>query len=620
MTTYELIMVLFKVLGGLALFIYGMHVMTGALRETAGSSLRTILAKATKSPLHGFAFGTLVGFLAHSAAAITMLAGFINAGVMTLSQSIAPVFGANFGTSLSMQLISFDISAYCWAAIGIGFLVEALVPHPRYRKIGAALIGFGLLFLGMETISAAIEPHRDLVAPLIAHIDGSTFLGRVSGVAISALLTALITSSGAMIGLCFALIHAGAITSFDQVAPIVLGAHIGTCIVPIVASVSMSISARRSAIAHLVFNVANVILAIAIWPFLDRLTTWFPVADPQAALVAQAANLHTLVMFLASAVFLPFIPLFTRLVVAVTPSSQPPPEPSHLDPKLLHTPERAIAAAIRELHRMANVCVDCMLLTGKTILRPDNKVLARIASNEDVINQVHLSMKDYLRSLSRRNLSDRQSLFVQNLHRCMKDIERIGDHISHIATTSAERFSIPDALLPTPLFDSFFHLFVAAKRVIALLAKSFDPENPSFQKTALEILKARDVYQIMSMDMKADLAGAAEARSVTPIAGYYISRCIENLDRLVRRAKSIAFAERQPDFWLKSARLDRESDILVVVPPQRRVDAAEYLKILARDNPLDDLDMPEVEPTVAPSTSPHTPPADSDLSEPPAES
>lgn len=601
-------MVLFKVLGGLSLFIYGMHVMTGALRETAGSSLRTILAKATKSPVHGFAFGTLTGFLAHSAAAITMLAGFINAGVMTLSQSVAPVFGANFGTSLSSQLISFDISAYCWAAIGIGFLIEALLPHPRYRKIGAAFIGFGLLFLGMETISAAIKPHRDLVAPLIAHINGATFLGRVSGVAISALLTAIITSSGAMIGLCFALIHAGAITSFDQLAPIVLGACIGTCIVPIVASVSMSISARRSAIAHLVFNVLNVILAIAIWPFLDRLTTWYSVADPAAALVSQAANLHTLVMFLASVVLLPFIPLFTRLVVAVTPSSQPPPEPSYLDPKLLRTPERAIAAAIRELHRMADVCVDCMLLAGKTMLRPDNKLLARIASSEDVINQVHLSMKDYLRSLSRRNLSDRQALFVPYIHRCMKDIERIGDHISHIASISAERFSLPGALVSEELFRSWFTLFCMAKRVVLLMARSFDPDNLVFQANADEILRARDAYVAQSDLLKAEFTAAARNRAISPVAGYYLSRHIENLDRLVRRAKSIAIAERQPDFWLKPDRMDLTVENRPLDPAPRAAagsfaDPRVYLDLLEKDS-LSDLDEPEDPDTPSSSSSP----------------
>jgi len=595
METSELIMVLFKVLGGLALFIYGMHVMTGALRDIAGSSLRTVLAKATKSPVHGFAFGTLTGFLAHSAAAITMLAGFINAGVMTLSQSIAPVFGANFGTSLSMQLISFDISAYCWAAIGIGFLVQALVPHPRYRKIGAAFIGFGLLFLGMETISAAIKPHRDLVAPLISRINGSTFPGRVAGVAVSALLTALITSSGAMIGLCFALINAEAITSFDQVAPIVLGAHIGTCIVPIVASVSMSISARRSAIAHLLFNVANVILAISIWPFLDRLTQWSDIADPAAALVAQAANLHTLVMFLASVVFLFFIPLFTKLVIAVSPSSQPPPEPSYLDPKLLRTPERAIAAAISELRRMADVCGDCMLLAGKIILRPNNKLVARIASSEDIITQVRLSMQDYLRTLSRRNLSDRQALFVTSIHRCMKDIERIGDHIAHLASISVERFTLPGALVPEDLFRTWFILFCKAKRVIMLMARSLDPDNLVFQANADEILRARDAYVAGSNALKAEFTAAVRKRAITPIAGYYLSRHVENLDRLVRRAKSIAITERQPDFWLKPDRMDLAVDPHPPEPTPRALantkalaDTRVYLKLLEKESVDDD--------------------------------
>ena len=262
MNPSEIAMLVFQVLGGLALFIYGMHVMTRSLRTAAGSSLRTILARATCSRVHGAVFGTVVGFLAHSGAAVAMLAGFINAGVMTLEQAIAPVFGANIGTSLSMQLISFHIADYCWAAIGIGFLLDALVPSERWRKLGDALIGFGLLFLGMDTISSGIAPHKDALAPFLSHIRGDVWTYRLLGVAISALLTALITSSGAMIGLCFALVTAGVFTRFDQVAVVVLGAHIGTCIVPIMAALPMRIGAWRAAIAHLLFNVANVVFAL----------------------------------------------------------------------------------------------------------------------------------------------------------------------------------------------------------------------------------------------------------------------------------------------------------------------------------------------------------------------
>lgn len=615
MSTRDILMFLFQLLGGLSMFIYGMNVMTASIRAAAGASLRKILARTTRSPLHGLALGTTVGFLAHSAAAVTMIAGFINAGIMSLNQSIAPVFGANIGTSLSSQVMSFNIADWCWVPIGAGFLLQIFIRSPRWKKLGDALIGFGLLFLGMKTISAAIAPHRELLAPYLSHIRGDTLGGRLCGVLISTICTAIMTSSGAMVGLCLALINAQVFTDITQVGPIILGACIGTCIVPIMASLSMRIGARRAAWAHLLFNLLNVPLALLVWPLLIAFIRW---TSPD--LLRQTANLHTTTMCFSTLVLLPFTRAFTWLLLRLTPSKEADPVPSFLDDKLLSHPEQALTAAIRELHRMGDICVDSMIINGKLMLRPDRALQRALATNEDTINEVRKSMQDYLGRLARRRLSRRQSLFLQHLARCMKDIERIGDHLTHIGRISVERYSQDAAIVPEPLFRTWFMLFCSAKRVVALMARSFDPDQPDFQKTALEILRARDAYTIQSMDAKADFVGAARNLEITSVAGFYLSRYIENLDRLVRRAKSIAFAERQPDFWLKSARLDRESDILVVVPPQRRVDATEYLKILARENPLDDLDMPEVEPTVAPSTSPHTPPADSDLSEPPADS
>ena len=606
MNPSEIAMLVFQVLGGLSLFIYGMHVMTGSLRTAAGSSLRSILARATRSRPQGAVFGTTVGFLAHSGAAVAMLAGFINAGVMTLEQSIAPIFGANIGTSLSMQLISFHIADYCWAAIGIGFLLDALIPSDRWRKLGGALIGFGLLFLGMETISSGIAPHKDALAPFLSHIRGDVWTWRLLGVGVSALLTALITSSGAMIGLCFALVTAGVFTRFDQVAVVVLGAHIGTCIVPIMAALPMRIGAWRAAIAHLLFNVANVCLALLAWP----LVVWACEASSPGNLLRQAANLHTFIMLAATLLLLPFTGLFTRLVRFVTPSAEPTPAPSFLEDQLLAKPEQALAAVIRELRRMAEICVDSMLLNGELILAPCRKTYRRLLSNEDVINEVRQSMGDYLNHLTKHYLSRRQTLFLQHLDRCMKDIERIGDHLTHIGETSVERFKVAEALLPEDLFRTWFTLFCTAKRVIVLMAKSFDPDSNAFQNTALEILRARDVYMIQSMDAKAEFAGAARDKRITPIGGYYLSRYIEDLDRLVRRAKSIAFAERQPDFWVKTAKLEKEAKEAPAYAAQTRVDPREYLDILHKDSPFDDSDLPDESHPDIPAESPHQAPPD----------
>ena len=599
-------MLLFQVLGGLSLFIYGMHVMTGSLRTAAGSSLRAILARATRSRPQGAGFGTVFGFLAHSGAAVAMLAGFINAGVMTLEQAIAPVFGANIGTSLSMQLVSFHIADYCWAAIGLGFLADALIPSARWRKLGGALIGFGLLFLGMDTISAGIAPHKEALAPYLAHIRGDVWTWRLLGVGISALLTALLTSSGAMIGLCFALVSAGVFTRFDQVAVVVLGAHIGTCIVPIMAALPMRIGAWRAAIAHLWFNLFNVAFALLAWP----LFVWACESSAPGNLLRQAANLHTFAMVFAALLLLPFTRWFTALVRISTPSQEPVPEPSFLDDKLLAKPEQALTAVIRELRRMAGICVDSMLLNGELILAPGRKTYRKLISNEDILNEVRQSMGDYLNHLTKHYLSRRQTLFLQHLDRCMKDIERIGDHLTHIGDTSVERFKIPDAIVPEDVFRTWFTLFCSAKRVVALMAKSFDADSNAFQNTALEILRARDVYMIQSMDAKAEFAGAARDKRITPIGGYYLSRYIEDLDRLVRRAKSIAFAERQPDFWVKTAKLEKEAKDALAYTPPARVDPREYLDLLRKSDPFDDSDLPDDQPPSIPAQSPHQVPPD----------
>ena len=606
MTSEEIAMLLFQVLGGLSLFIFGMNAMTSSLRTAAGSSLRTILARATRSRIHGSVFGTIFGFLAHSGAAVAALASFINIGVMSLEQAIAPVFGANIGTSLSMLLVSFKIADYCWAVIGVGFLTEALIPSSRWRKLGGALIGFGLLFLGMDTIANGIAPYKEALEPWLGLFRGDVWTYRIASVAVAALLTAIMTSSGAMIGLCFALVKAGVFTRFDQVAVVILGAHIGTCIVPIVAAIPMRIGAWRVAIAHLWFNVLHVILFLAIWP----LSIWCGEATAPGDLLRQAANFNTYTMLLGTLLFLPFIKQFTALVRLSTPSKEPTPTPSVLEDKQLRKAEQALAAVVRELRRMAEVCVENMLLNGELILAPTRQVYRKLLANEEILNDVRKAMDDYLGRLTQHYLSRRQTLFLQHLDRCMKDLERIGDHLTHIGNTSRERARVPDALLPEDLFNTWFNLFLAARHVLVLLAKSFDPDSNTFQYTALQVLRSRDAYMEQSLAAKARFTNATRDKHITPIGAYYVSRYIEDLDRLVRRAKSIALAERQPDFFVKASKLDRKAKDALAYTPPTPVDARKYLVLLQKDLHVDDVDLPDETAAAIPLESPHQAPPD----------
>ncbi|MBN2783583.1 MAG: Na/Pi cotransporter family protein, partial [Pontiellaceae bacterium] len=207
-----LVELIFWLAGGLALFIFGMRTMSEGLSLAVGDGMRSILAKATRSRLAGLGLGTLIGGLIQSSASVVLYIGFINAGLMTFSQSIAPILGANIGTTLSVQMISFKLSAYSLPAIFIGLVLNLTTRNAKLKYGGLAVMGFGLLFLGMTIMGDAIRPYRELFEPWLAHINGSTTAGLITGTLVAALITGIVQSSGAVIGMGFAMVSAGAIT------------------------------------------------------------------------------------------------------------------------------------------------------------------------------------------------------------------------------------------------------------------------------------------------------------------------------------------------------------------------------------------------------------------------
>jgi phosphate:Na+ symporter len=574
----------FTVLGGLGLFILGMGIMSDGLRIAAGSGLRTLLSKATANRFAGLALGTLLGFLVHSSAASVMLVGFLNAGLMNLAQAIAPMLGTNLGTSLSMQLVSFRLADYCYVGIVAGLAVQMAVPNPRAKSIGRALLGFGLLFLGMKTMSAAIAPHRDLLRHYLTAIDGHTFSGRLLGVGLAFALTAIIQSSGATIGMAFALADAGVFDSLWQTYPVVIGAQIGTCATALLGSIGAGIDARRAAAGNLLTNVANAGLSIALAPL------WVPLfARTSPDLVRQTANAHTLLMLQNCAVFLPIVPIYARGLRILFPSRLPPPEPSHLRPDLLDYPEQAIAACLRELRRVARLCRQSLQLAGETLLFAHAaKDVQTIRLNEQAINEIKRAMKDYLADLTRRHLSKRQAILVQHVDRCMSDLERIGDHVETLCNVSLRRRRIPAAIVDRLSFSLFFQLYEAALHVLKLLAQSFDPDRDDIPAVADRILLARDDYAQASQTVRVHFNEEVSARAMTPAAGIFFAEYMAALDRIVRHARNVALAEKQPQFWIKRQKLEKRVGLAPDPAQDVLVDPREYLPRLR-----DGLDDPE---------------------------
>ncbi len=573
MSGKDVFFLVFAVLGGLALFVFGMNIMTEGLRVAAGERLRGILSRAGRRRLVGLAIGTGLGVLVHSSAATVMLVGFVSAGLMTLAETVPVILGANIGTTISMQAVSLKLGAYCYVAITLGLVLMLAGRSRRAKNLGRAVLGFGLLFLGMNTMSDAIGPHKEALAPFLAQIDGSTLSGVLAGVGMSAALTAIWQSSGATVGLCFALTTAGVFTRMEQILPVVLGAHIGTCATALLGSVGTHIEARRCAVAHLVFNLFNVALAVACRGYLYRL---LPLTGGD--LVRQTANLHTIVMVAGALPLLPLSGLYARCIRLVAYSRKPLPEKSFLDPGLLAMPERALAACVRELQRVSAVCGRSLRLVANVMFFDyKRRTVMAVQQNEMVIDEIKLAMRGYLSHMTSRYLSRRQSILLQHADRCITELERIGDHIKSVSTLSLLREKDRQALLQRELLEKLFALYEAARAVLAALTESLDVDREQFAELAQKVLDARSVYVERSIEAKAVFADCAARHTIPAISGVYLAEYTAAFDRLVDHARNIAFIERNPDFRIKHSKLERVAEPPPPTPPPETVDPKEFL-------------------------------------------
>lgn len=572
MTPADTAALVLTVLGGLGLFIFAMGLMGDGLRRAAGAHLRGLLKQATRDRFRGVALGAVLGFLIHSSAATAMLVGFLHAGLISLASAVPPIIGANIGTSLSMQLISFHLGDYWHLPVIAGIALRILPFREGLKDTGLILVGFGLLFLGMNIMSGAVAPHREALAPFLAGIRGDTAAGLLRGILIGTLATAITQSSGALIGMCFALIQAGVFTALDQVFPLVLGAHIGTCSTALLASLGAAAGGRRAAVAHLLFNLAGVAGAAAMAPLYYRL---IPLTSGD--LVHQTANLHLAVMLVTAAVLLPLAAPLARLAAALVRTRSPEPEASHLDEALLAFPEQALCAAIRELRRVARICTQDFRLNAELLFRRDRRQSARVARDEEATDEIQAAMKAYLAAMTQRYLSRRQAILIQHLNRCMIDIERIGDHNLNLCELAERRHRDRGTRFTRETLQALYDLYVSADRVLQAVIASLDPERKDFQQMARAILGARDVYAEHSLTFKATFLDRVARHEFTPLTGIYLSEYVAEFDRIVRHSKMIALAESQPFFWIKQQKLDQAASEAPAYPEPPAEDARDFL-------------------------------------------
>jgi phosphate:Na+ symporter len=552
----ELVFAIAQCLGGIGLFIFGMELVSGELQKTAGHRLRMILGMLTRNRWSGLGVGVLLGFLIHSGPATVMMVGLANAGLMDLVPALSVTFGANLGTTLSMQVISFNIDRYCYLVIFAGFCLRLISRRSAIRQLGLALLGLGFLFLGMRLMSDAVIPLRNsgYFAGILRYTNAGTVSGMSTGLLFAALFTALIQSSGATIGILFALSTAHVFTSFDQVFPLILGAHIGTCAPALIGSIGASIAAKRAALSHLVFNVLGAAIAMLMYPIYAHV---MPMASD--SLLRQIANTHTTVQLLASLLFLPFVRQFGALIMSIYPSRQLAPETSHLDDALLEMPENALVAALQELKRMTAITRRMFqdAMRGFLDLAPERFLYVR--KNEEVLDILKEAVNSYLMALAGRQLSRRQSLLIQYLMTATSDIERIGDHVDSFTELTREKMDQDIWFTDETVWD-LIELYKQVDHILLLTIHSLEPSSSEARaRLVAEILEIRQHYVGLSWNIKQKEKKKILEQKESALCGIFLHRYITCFNKIVQHSKTIAAVEKEPLFFIKEKKLAKKS-------------------------------------------------------------
>ena len=424
--------VLFALLGGTALLLFGVRFVGEGLQRALGSRLRHVLSTLTGNRIKALAVGAGVTAVLQSSSATTvMLVGFASAGLLTLRQTIGVILGADIGTTITVQLLAFNILGFAPLVVFLGWLLYTAFAG-RTRYIGQGILGFGFLFLGMKLIADGTLPlqRSELAVGLFTALVSQPFILLL----LAAVFSALVRSSAATIGIALSF-AAGGLMNLDGAMAIIFGANIGTAASALLASVGANAEARRVALAHAVFKVLGVALFLpfsVVFADLVRMTA----SDPQR----QIANAHSLFNLIGALLFLPFTPIAADIFTRLVPDSRRPDVGAmYLNPNVIDTPAVALGQALRELLRMGDVVLQSLRDTVVVFARDDAALMREVIRRDDQIDRLEEDIKQYVIKLRQNALTEEQSERETALLFVVVNLEEIGDVIEKNLMELAEK-------------------------------------------------------------------------------------------------------------------------------------------------------------------------------------
>lgn len=425
--------IVFGLVGGLGLFLFGMAKMSEGLQNAAGDRMKRILELFTSRPIIAILTGALTTMLIQSSSSTTvMVVGFVNAGLMNLTQAVGTIMGAAIGTTVTAQIVAFDISNFALPLIGIGAIVNFLSRKKWVQSIGLALLGLGMLFFGMHIMSDSISPLKEYqpFVNMLVNFGRNPVLGVIAGT----LFTVIIQSSSATTSLIIALSLQGLIDIPSGIA-LIFGANIGTCITALLASLGTNVAAKRAAVSHVVFKIAGVIIfLILLKPFIWVIT------HSGTTVARQLANAHTIFNVVNTLIFYPFISQYVRIIELIVPGEVfgPGVKPQYLDRNILHTPA-ALIAATQEALRMCDISMQMLRESFQAFMKADQRFVDSVLLKEQTINLLEKEIIVYLTEASGNPWTLKQHKKITNLLHSVHDVERVGDLSTNIAELAQER-------------------------------------------------------------------------------------------------------------------------------------------------------------------------------------
>ncbi len=547
--------IIFGVLGGLVLFIYGMNLMGEGLKKAAGEKLRLILETITRNPISGIIVGMLVTTIIQSSSATTvMVVGFVNARLMTLRQAIGVIMGATIGTTITAQLIAFNIGEYAYLIAALGFVLFFFIKYKNWQYVGEVFFGLGVLFIGLNTMSDMLKPLAN--HPIFAEWIINLGKHPVMGVIIGTLMTVIVQSSSATIGVLQTIASQPVIVNnmvqplipLTSAIPILLGDNIGTTITALLASIGTNKVAKRAAVAHTLIKIFGCLIFLIMMPlFLKFVLLIPPHIDPAQGITGvdiikrQIANAHTSFNIFNTIIWLPLIGFLTMLVTKIIPGEDARIEKGvkFLNSRFTNNAPVALELSAKELVRMGEFAGDMLNAVRKAFLASDSSKRQEVDDFEENLDYLQEQIIKYMSTVvSQISLTEPEALRLTDLMHVVGDIERIGDHcvnvieLSEYKTKEGLKFSSQ----ANQELESIFNL------TSEMISNAIEALRNNDFKSAHRVLELEEKMDRMEAELRFNHINRLNQGTCNPQSAVCYVELMHNLERIADHCNNIAEA------------------------------------------------------------------------------